>query len=619
MKSGVFVVRDAWLEEEQHPVDEVMASPFGGSPGSERSSPGHYGSMGSRFQTEGGKLVGRCVLHPSSAQRFSWDVLSVMLILYDTVTLPMMLAFQDGDTDWSRGVFWFALFFWTTDMPLSFITGYFTDGTEEVELPLIIKRYLRTWFLFDILLVGSDWFGVIVGDRHKGFALVRVGKTLRILRTLRSLRLLRLMKLRRIMHNVQDRVHSDNSNVILDVLKGTILILSLSHFLACSWYGLSYSSLPADEGSAPGWVEAQGLDHEDLNMRYFVSLSWSLSQVAPAGTDISANSVGERIFAAVVALLGLVAFTFYIGSITSAMTALKHSSFDENFSLLRRFLRGRGIPTEVSMRVIRYVEHEVQLQKRQIQEKDVHLLRLLSEPLRMELAKHTYQPVLVRHPFFRYYAHSDPEAIKSLCATALTTSRYSAGDIVFTEGRSQDCMMFLLRGRLRYVPKKQRSFAVPNKVQQNSLVPRFAALQRWNTTQLLEDLNMEEGDWCSEASLWTRWAHVGTMRALVDSEILLVDSSIFAEVTSSHRKVTRAAASYGQGLVERLNYGVGEGLLSDLPRVDSVEWEELASAAFAGGGYRSGNPTDLSKVGLGAIRRTGTILGLGMDPLKWIR
>merc|ERR1719401_1386026 len=99
------------------------------------------------------------------------------------------------------------------------------------------------------------------------------------------------------------------------------------------------------------------------------------------------------------------------------MTNLRQLSFaaDRQFSLLRRFLKVRGIPMQLRVRILRYAEHRHRSKNREIQENDVKLIKLLSKPLQHELTRETYAPVLMRHPFFRCYAERDPNAMLRVC------------------------------------------------------------------------------------------------------------------------------------------------------------------------------------------------------------
>lgn len=108
------------------------------------------------------------------------------------------------------------------------------------------------------------------------------------------------------------------------------------------------------------------------------------------------------------------------------------------------------MPAELTVRIIRYAEHQVMVRKSGVPEADVKLLLLLSNPLKMELVRHNYGPLVAKHPFFRRCAEADPEAMRDVCFAAISCLSLSVGDTLFTEASSDDRMIFVLKGQLVY-------------------------------------------------------------------------------------------------------------------------------------------------------------------------
>jgi CRP-like cAMP-binding protein len=275
--------------------------------------------------------------------------------------------------------------------------------------------------------------------------------------------------------------------------------------------------------------------------------------------EVFPRTIYERVFSVVVLVFALLVFSSFVSSITTSMTQLRNLSnmFDRNVSLLRRYLKYRQIPHDLSMRVLRYVEHQLSLRKQEIQENDVALLRLLSKPLQMELVQRTFEPTLCQHPFYRCFADTDPHAMKHACNSAVACLLLSAGDTLFTDGSRGKRMFFLVKGRLRY---------------HDGTYP---------STGNVHELG--KGSWCCEGALWTKWVHLGTMTADTDAELLSVESAELAAITSGHEKVVRATYLYGRAYVAYLNSQADAGHpLSDLPTMSNENSQEnlLAQEAF---------------------------------------
>merc|ERR1712139_444488 len=110
------------------------------------------------------------------------------------------------------------------------------------------------------------------------------------------------------------------------------------------------ASCPEDQTS---WIEFHGFENEKLGYKYLSALHWTLTQFTPAGMEVYPHNPTERAFAVVVLLFALVFFSSFLSSITSAMTQLRQLNYatDQQFSLLRRFLKERQVSRELSTRI----------------------------------------------------------------------------------------------------------------------------------------------------------------------------------------------------------------------------------------------------------------------------
>merc|ERR1719491_841687 len=100
------------------------------------------------------------------------------------------------------------------DVVASCSTGYMrTDGAVEMRPLLIWKRYMRTWFLLDLALIGIDWIEMYQSlDSTVDFA--RFGKASRGFRILRLLRLLRLIRFGQLVQIIDERIRSDRLMIL---------------------------------------------------------------------------------------------------------------------------------------------------------------------------------------------------------------------------------------------------------------------------------------------------------------------------------------------------------------------------------------------------------------------
>ncbi|CAK0909813.1 unnamed protein product, partial [Prorocentrum cordatum] len=153
---------------------------------------------------------------------------------------------------------WFTLIFWTINMPASLMVAFSEEGLLVVEPHRIAKRYFRTWFALDLVVVIHDWVFTFAREfSSDGNSSAQQSVTLlRALRLVRLVRLLRLLKLRRMFATVNDLINSEYVSIIVSIVKMMGILLVINHLLCCMWYALA-DNMSKDETT---WVEAHGFE-----------------------------------------------------------------------------------------------------------------------------------------------------------------------------------------------------------------------------------------------------------------------------------------------------------------------------------------------------------------------
>ncbi|CAJ1459474.1 unnamed protein product, partial [Effrenium voratum] len=121
------------------------------------------------------------VLNPDTGLRVYWDILSLGMITYDIIFVPLEVCFTLEETGGLALMDWFTRLFWTFDMGMSCITGFvFADGVIEYRPAAILQRYVKSWFLPDLGMVLSDWIGYLVAG--SGLGLGQLARAIRMAR-----------------------------------------------------------------------------------------------------------------------------------------------------------------------------------------------------------------------------------------------------------------------------------------------------------------------------------------------------------------------------------------------------------------------------------------------------
>merc|ERR1712113_628027 len=140
--------------------------------------------------------------------------------------------------------------------------------------------------------------------------------------------------------------------------------------------------------------------------------------------------------------------------------------------------------------------------------------------------------------------------MRQLCHLAVSNAMYSRGDIAFCEGEVPVCpqMLISLSGRMQYV----RGYAPPEELREMQPV--------------------------SEATLWTRWVHRGTLRMVTVCDMMALDAQKFQTIATQLRcHGSFPPEAYARDFVELLSSS-GHEVISDLVGTDRVR--DLAARAF---------------------------------------
>jgi len=190
------------------------------------------------------------------------------------------------------------------------------------------------------------------------------------------------------------------------------------------------------------------------------------------------RNVKERAMAVVVLVFALIIFGSFISSLTACVTKLRDMSIDTSrqFSLLRRFLNSSGLPPDLKVRIRKFLELQMYSETQTMSEKDVKVLKLLSQPLTTELTYHRMRPTLTRCPLLLLLDYQCKATSRHIAMNACKEIQVAAGDLVFTPGEDAQQMMILSRGKLKYVESRSQEVRM---LRRGARVAELALLYQW--------------------------------------------------------------------------------------------------------------------------------------------
>eukprot|EP00929_Paragymnodinium_shiwhaense_P083868 TRINITY_DN44816_c0_g2_i1.p1 TRINITY_DN44816_c0_g2~~TRINITY_DN44816_c0_g2_i1.p1 ORF type:complete len:842 (-),score=171.99 TRINITY_DN44816_c0_g2_i1:206-2731(-) len=479
----------------------------------------------------------RLIMHPSSQFSLTWSLLGMLFVVYDVIMIPMAVFKVPGHQ--IIDIFtWTIRVYWTMDIICNFLTGYHQGGNLVIAPTRIFYRYITGWFPLDLFLVIIDW-SLLLDDEDESsteemstmetLGIARVGKSFRVLRILRIFRLMRLVKLPKYLVKIEERIQNEYAVVCIGILKLICCVLVVNHLVACMWYAVGSSS-----SESMNWIKKFNFTEASLGYKYASSLHWALTQFTPAAMEVYPTNESERICALVVLIFGLVTFSSFVSSITNALSRLHNmnSEYAKQLLIFHRYIVANKISKQLAVRMKRHLESRLIKGQARIEERDVQCLRILSEPLLMELRLEIYKPSLDQHAFFERLCEVNPMAMRKMCHTSILEFGVSTGDCIFSSGESCEKMYFVKSGTLRYTP---------------------------DFSDTGDDENTFVNEWLCESCLWTPWIHIGLMQASTKATLMTIDSQKFRECIRAGRSNFMQPSKYAMCYVNHLNELVREG------------------------------------------------------------
>lgn len=492
---------------------------------------GHAGSNGfksgprfwSRFPRGG-------IINPSSMRKALFDFLGMLVLAFDAILVPYVLAWQPAQTPWLMVASWITSTFWSVDLVLCFFTGFYQGGDLQVSLPTICRHYLITWFLPDVLALVSDWGSMVMmlvnssSDNIAGvkaFRLAKLGRAIRIISFLRVVRKVRMFD------ELLQRDSSGTLPIVFEVLKLFLGILWLNHLTACVWYWIGTSS------SIGTWTdEALSVaerDRNDASYAYFTSLHWSLSQITPGSMEVHPVNTSERQFNVVVLCLGLI----FVSSLTSKMSAnmvrlqTTHDAKTKHIRTLRSFLHQCNVAPDIAVRIQKHALKRL-MQKQRLTLDEVEAMKFVSPMLRATLLRELFVPHLQCHPLLLTSSILSTGVMDKLCSIVQTVWTV-AGETLFVPSAQAKQAWLLVAGALQYTQVPESSPVLAETV-----------------------VAVAESAWICEVAWWCHWTHVGVMESSDACELVSVPAEGFIAALAWHRVVREFSRAYAEQFHERV-------------------------------------------------------------------
>ena len=389
----------------------------------------------------------KIVFHPEAFPRVAWDILLLVIILYQSLTVPYFICFDDYYPPMMMLIEIIITFIFLIDLMICFNTGFYSKGSLIMKHKDIAFEYFKMWFWIDIVATFPySWLfeGISLVDSKNPYGAPKVLRIIRIFRFLRILRLLRIAKLKKILIKIEDFIASNSIANMFVFIRLLSMVFFVAHWTACFWYYIGNQDSGA--GHPVTWITSADVQDSSNFVKYVTALYWAFTTIATVGYgDITPITVHEKLFAMLTMIMSSGVFAYTVGSIGSLISKQNamENTYREQVVAVNSYMKKKSLPQELRFRVRRYLDYIWENKKKQkLDEKQV--LNLLSEPLRDEIYSHINASVIKLCKVFDVY---EAYFIAQLTRT-LENETYAPGDVIFEEGELSSKMYFVVHGKI---------------------------------------------------------------------------------------------------------------------------------------------------------------------------
>jgi hypothetical protein len=179
-----------------------------------------------------------CIIMPTHRFKIIWDAVSMLLLLYTATFVPYKLAYLPHDDFTIYVIDNIVDVLFLADIFVNFLTAYYNyDNLLITSHAKIAKKYLCTWFIFD-LVVCFPFQLVLSSEASQYNGLIRL---LKLPRLYRIARLAKIGKVFKSIENTNPFVEKLLFKLLINagmlrLLQTLFMLIIFIHLFACAWF-----------------------------------------------------------------------------------------------------------------------------------------------------------------------------------------------------------------------------------------------------------------------------------------------------------------------------------------------------------------------------------------------
>ena len=277
------------------------------------------------------------MLYPEDTFMNFWDIYIAFFLIFSCLVTPYRLALVKEDSENWKIVNGFIDIMFLIDIILIFQTTYYDEEFNLItSRKTIACNYLQGWFTIDFVAIVP--FELILGGGGGG----NVNNMVRIARIGKMYKLVKLTKLIRVAKMARDKsklfkflqkflkIRLGLQRLVSFVLSFFILI----HIVACLWI-MTANMGDSTDGT---WMEGD-ISAMSPGLIYLTSIYFTVTTITTVGYgDMSIITPIEKVFCIFCMIIGVLAFSFASGSLSSILSIydFQNAKYKEQLTVLNK-------------------------------------------------------------------------------------------------------------------------------------------------------------------------------------------------------------------------------------------------------------------------------------------